>query len=199
MAMSEMPITRREAIGGIAGLVLAGCAGIPQSSSVEETLPEGHPAKSTYESGMSHLQQGNWGMARSDFDLAIAIDDKQSLPYFRRAQSYLNSSKIRWEIYLRTHDEEERGNAESLMRKAESDLLKAVELDDNVPDYHAFLGLAYVYLRERPKALKAFDRAVELLDKQGKMRFGPSRFAPLDEKRIRETRKEVADRYRRDT
>ncbi len=216
--MSEEGITRREALTGLAGIVLsaAGCQShsmqVPEAEAIYKQakglfsqsqfseakklldevlkLDPVHVA-AYYNRGLCHMFLGEWGLAEHSFDKAIVLEQRQPELYFRRAQVCYTRAKYR----SKALDAE---GARQLLEKTLQDLSSAIKLDDKVPDYYAFQAAACINAREEEKAYDALDKAVRLLDKGVRLQDA-LKISPMTEQVIREQYRILAKKYGKDT
>lgn len=91
--------------------------------------------------GQTLLYLGELKLAMEEFNFALRINDKYAMAYSFRGRIFLSMKE--W-------------------RRAEVDLMKALELDDKDPSIHLHLGMYYEEMGEANKALAAYEGAKEM-------------------------------------
>ncbi len=90
--------------------------------------------------GQTLLYLGELNLAIEEFNFALRVNERYAEAYSFRGRVFISLKE--W-------------------RKAEADLMKALELDDNDPSIHLHLGMYHEEMGEAKRALMAYEKAKE--------------------------------------
>jgi tetratricopeptide (TPR) repeat protein len=101
--------------------------------------------QSIYTLGRKYLDQGNLDLALVEYNKAIAMNVKCAEPYVGRAACYAGKNET---------------------QQALADFAKAIEIEPERSNLYSMRGIVYALIvKDKPKALADFDKAVELCTK----------------------------------